>query len=102
MSTDIVGSIGGTAGVLLGIALGAVGIWYGRLGVIESRRQRSKRHQSDLIIANLIGRLNGAMVMIKTIVPDERRVMDAVNDSLSAINVAQARIDGIENSGDGS
>jgi hypothetical protein len=94
MSTDIVGDVIGIVGVILGI----LGVLYGYRGWREGRQQRSKRHESELINANLIGRLNGALIMAKPILPNNEGVTAAINDCLDAIKVAAQRIEAIEKS----
>lgn len=76
---------------IIGIVVGVVGFW-------DGRRQRTKRHRSELIVRELIGRLNGFLVGIKPSVQNNQAATTAINDSLDAIKVADKRLTAIDES----
>lgn len=78
--------------------LATVGIFIGVAGFIDGRRQRTKRHQSELIISRLIGRLNGFLIGVKTGVQHDEVTTRAVNDCLSAIKESENKLANLEKS----
>jgi uncharacterized membrane protein HdeD (DUF308 family) len=73
---------------VVGLLIGIVGIWGGR-------RQRSKRHQSDLIIQDLVGQLRGFLIGIKPAVQHNEATTRAVNDNIALIKSAKKKLDEI-------
>lgn len=77
------------------VFVGIAGVVVGIIGVKEGRQQRSKRHQADLIIQDLVGQLRGFLIGIKPAVQHNEATTRAVNDNIALIKSAKKKLDEI-------
>lgn len=77
----------------LGTALGIAGLVVGIAGVLDGRRQRTKREAAVNIVNGLIGRLHGVLVHVRAEYGADPERIAAINDDLQAISNAKTALE---------
>ncbi|KAB0650291.1 hypothetical protein [Burkholderia diffusa] len=80
---------------LIGWGIGIAGILVGVYGVVDARRERSKRDKAVVVVNRLVGRLNGLLIGLKPSLASDARATAAADDGLEAIKLARDDLDRI-------
>lgn len=75
----------------IGIAVILVAVY----GIVDARRERSKREKAVVVMNRLVGRLNGLLIGLKPTLAGDARATAAVDNGLDAIKVASDDLDKI-------
>jgi hypothetical protein len=80
---------------LIGWGIGIAGLLVAVYGIVDARRERSKREKAVVVVNRLVGRLNGLLIGLKPSLVADADATAAANDGLDAIKLARDDLDRI-------
>ncbi|WP_429481827.1 hypothetical protein [Paraburkholderia youngii] len=72
-----------------------MGVLVAIYGIVDARRERSRREKAVVVVNSLVGRLNGLLIGLKPSLASDAAATAAANDGLEAIRLARDDLDRI-------